>query len=86
MRTSGSVLLAALRYPRQAIPGHNADNYRLDVVLAGTRKVVLGPTTVTIRNKPGTGDMGTNTIVYVWGSAVHGSLKQAVQNVRIALR
>ncbi len=86
VRTSGSVLLADLRNPRQANAGLNAGNYRLDVVLAGTRKVVLGPTTVTIRNKPGTGDMGTNTIVYVWGSAVDGSLKQAVQNVRIDLR
>jgi len=86
VRTSGSVLLAGLRNPRQASVGLNAGPYRLDVVLAGTRKVVLGPATVTIRNRPGTGDMGTNTIIYVWGSAADGSLKQAVQNVRIDLR
>ena len=86
VRTSRSVLLAGLRNARQASAGLNAGTYPLDVVLAGTRKVVLGPASVTIRNRPGTGDMGTNTIVYIWGSAADGSLRQALQNVRIDLR
>ena len=86
VRTSGSVLLAGVRNARQANVGLNAGTYRINVVLAGTRKAVLSPSTVTIRNRPGTGDMGTNTIVYVWGSAADGSLKRTVQNVRIDLR
>ena len=86
VRAAGSVLLSGLRNPRQDSVGLDAGDYRIDVVLAGTRRVVVGPTTATIRNRPGTGDMGTNTIVYVWGSAADGSLKLAVQNVRIDLR
>ena len=43
-------------------------------------------TPITITNKPGTSDMGTNTIVYLWGSAADGSLRAAVQNVRIDLQ
>lgn len=86
VRAAGSVLLSSLRNPRQGSVGLDAGDYRVDVVRAGTRRVVVGPATVTIRNRPGTGDMGTNTIVYVWGSAADGSLKLAVQNVRIDLR
>lgn len=86
VRAAGTVLLAGLRNTRQANVGLNAGSYRVDAVLAGTRKVVLRPTTVTIRNSPGTQDMGTNTILYVWGSAADGALQQAVQNVRIDLR
>lgn len=86
VRASGSVLFSGLRNPRQGSVGLNAGDYRIDVVLAGTRRAVLAPATVTIRNRPGTGDMGTNTIVYVWGSAEDGSLKRTVQNVRIDLR
>lgn len=63
-----------------------AGTYRIDVVRAGTRRAVMAPPTVTIRNSPGTQDMGTNTIVYLWGSAADGRLRQAVQNVRIDLR
>ena len=86
VRTRGSVLLAGVRNAKQASVGLTAGDYRIDIVRAGTRRAVLEPSTVTIRNRPGTGDMGTNTIVYVWGSAADGTLDQAVQNVRIDLR
>jgi hypothetical protein len=86
VRAGGAVLLSDLRNPRQGSAGLNAGDYRIDVVQAGTRRVLLGPATVSIRNRPGTGDMGTNTIVYVWGSAADGSLQRTVQNVRIDLR
>lgn len=86
VRAGGSVLFPGLRNPRQANAGLDAGAYRIDAVRASTRTVVLPSTTVTIRNSPGTQDMGTNTIVYVWGSAEDGSLRQAVQNVRIDLR
>lgn len=84
VRAAGTVLLSGLRNPRQASVGLNAGNYSIDIVLAGTRRVVLGPTTVTIKNRPGTDDMGTNTILYVWGSSP--TLKLATQEVRIDLR
>jgi hypothetical protein len=86
VRSAGSVLLSGLRNPREANVGLNAGTYRIDAVRAGTRTVVLRPTSVTIRNSPGTQDMGTNTILYIWGSEADGSLRQAVQNVRIDLR
>ena len=44
------------------------------------------PSARPIRNRPGTGDMGTNTIIYIWGSVADGPLRQTVQNVRIDLR
>ena len=86
VRTAGSTLLTGLRNARQANAGLNAGTYRVDAVLAGTRKGVLPPTTVTIRNSPGTQDMGTNTILYVWGATADGALAHVVQNVRIDLR
>jgi hypothetical protein len=86
VRTGGSVLLAGLRNGKQDSVGLNAGTYRVNAVLAGTRRVVLRPETVTITNRPGTGDMGTNTIIYVWGPAADGSLERTVQNVRIDLR
>jgi hypothetical protein len=86
VRNAGSTLLPGLRNARQANAGLNAGTYRVDAVLAGTRKGVLPPTTVTIRNSPGTQDMGTNTILYIWGATADGALKHVVQNVRIDLR
>jgi hypothetical protein len=86
VRNAGRVLFTALRNPRQADAGLNAGRFAPYATVAGTRDVVLRPTPITITNKPGTSDMGTNTIVYLWGSAVDGSLRAAVQNVRIDLQ
>lgn len=86
VRIGGSALLTGLRNPQQGDVGLNAGAYRMQVVLAGTRKALVGPETVTIRNKPGRDDMGTNTIVYVWGSGTDGPLQQSIQNVRIDLQ
>lgn len=86
VRDAGSSLFTGLRNARQANAGLTAGTYRVDAVLAGTRRSVLPPTTVTIRNSPGTQDMGTNTILYIWGAAADGALKHVVQNVRIDLR
>ncbi len=86
VRSGGSVLMSGLRNPRQQNVGLYAGKYAITVVEAGSRRTVLGPTSVTISNSPGTQDMGTNTIVYLWGSAGDGSLRTFVQNVRIDLR
>ena len=85
IRNAGRVLFTDLRNPRQADVGLNAGRFAPYATVAGTREVVLRPTPITITNKPGTSDMGTNTIVYLWGSAVGGSLRAVVQNVRIDL-
>ena len=86
LRNAGRVLFTDLRNPRQVDAGLNAGRFAPYATIAGTRDVVLRPTPITIVNKPGTLDMGTNTIVYLWGSAVDGSLRAVVQNVRIDLQ
>ncbi len=86
IRNAGRVLFTGLRNPRQADAGLNASRFAPYATVAGTRDVVLRPTPITITNKPGTSDMGTNTIVYLWGSVVDGSLRAVVQNVRIDLQ
>lgn len=86
VRSGGSVLLAGIRNPRQGDIGLNARGYRITMVQAGTKRAVMPTSNVYISNTEGTQDMGTNTIVYVWGSAADGTLRQAVQNVRIDLR
>ena len=86
MRNAGRSLFTDLRNSRQADVGLNAGRFAPYATIAGTRDVVLRPTPITIINKPGTSDMGTNTIVYLWGSAADGSLRAAVQNVRIDLQ
>jgi len=75
VRADGSVLFKKLRNGKQALANVPAGKYRADVVLAGTKKVVIGPSTLTIKK-------GVNTIVYAWGSAADGSLKLAVQQVK----
>lgn len=84
VRVDGRVLLADVANPRQASTGLRAGSYRVDVVQAGTRDVLAGPTTITIKNRPGRDDMGTNTIVYAWGTAQ--DLRTTVQEVRIDLQ
>lgn len=84
VRAGGRVLLADVANPRQASVGLNAGTYRIDLVRAGTRSVLAGPLTLTLVNRPGRDDMGTNTIVYAWGTAA--DLRTAVQEVRLALQ
>ena len=86
IRNAGRVLFTGLRNSRQADVGLNAGRFAPNATVAGSRDVVMRPTPITITNKPGTSDMGTNTIVYLWGSVVDGSLRPFVQNVRIDLQ
>lgn len=84
VRAGGRTLLAGVANPRQASVGLNAGTYRVDLVRAGTRSVLAGPLTITLVNRPGRDDMGTNTIVYAWGAAA--DLRTAVQEVRLDLQ
>ncbi|MDP1879209.1 MAG: DUF4397 domain-containing protein [Actinomycetota bacterium] len=84
LRADGRVLMADVANPRQSSTGMRAGTYRVDLVRAGTRTLLAGPDAITIRNRPGRDDMGTNTIVYAWGTAQ--DLRVAVQEVRIDLQ
>lgn len=75
VRADSTVIFSKLRNGKQGLANVPAGKYRADVVLAGTKKVVIGPATLTIRK-------GINTIVYAWGSAADGTLKLAVQQVK----
>lgn len=84
VRAAGRVLLADLANPRQASVGLRAGTYRVDVVRAGTRSLLAGPVAITLVNRPGRDDMGTNTIVYAWGT--EQDLRTTVQEVRLDLQ
>jgi hypothetical protein len=84
VRAGGRVLLADVANPQQASVGLTAGTYRIDLVRAGTRSVLAGPLALTLVNRPGRDDMGTNTIVYAWGTAA--DLRTAVQEVRLDLQ
>ena len=86
VRLDGSVRFPGVRAGGQPTAGLDAGTYRMEVALSGTRPAVVGPDLVTIRNRPGRDDMGTHTIVYLWGSAADGALQRTVQNVRIDLQ
>jgi hypothetical protein len=84
VRAAGRVLLADLTNPRQASVGLRAGTYRVDLVRAGTRSLVAGPIAITLVNRPGRDDMGTNTIVYAWGT--EQDVRTTVQEVRLDLQ
>ena len=74
IRANGNVLFKNLRNPNQKMADVPRGTYKADVVLKGTKRVVLGPADVRVR-------ANNNTIVYAWGSAADGTLQLAVQNV-----
>lgn len=86
VRTAGTLLMPGLRPGRDADVGLDAGDYTLAFTRAGTRSEVVERRTVGITNAPGRQDMGTNVIVYVWGSAADGTLQHALQGVRLDLR
>lgn len=79
VRANGTVIFGKLRSGGQALASVPSGKYRADVVFAGTRTLVIGPATLTVRK-------GMNTIVYAWGSASDGTLKLAVQQVKATER
>ena len=75
VRADGTLLFNAVVNPASVSAVVPAKPYVVDVTLAGSDVVVLGPATVPV-NRP------INRVVYAWGSAADGTLQLAVQNVR----
>lgn len=75
VRADGTVLFTALTNPNSVSSIVPAKPYVVDVTLAGSDVVVIGPAIVPV-NRP------INRVVYAWGSAADGTLRLAVQNVR----
>ena len=86
VRAGSAPAMRGLRSTEHASIGLMAGNYPVTVTRAGSRVDLIRPSTVTIRNEPGRQDMGTTTIVYLWGSTEDGSLRRAIQEVPIDLR
>lgn len=74
VRANGDVLFGDLSNPNEDSADVPAGAYSADVVLAGTKKVALGPADLDLAE-------GTSTIVYAWGSAEEGTLDLAVQSI-----
>ena len=74
VRAGGAAVTPALENPKEAMLNIAAGTLNVDVTLAGTDAVVLGPADVTVDN-------GKNLIVYAWGSAEGESLALATQSV-----
>ncbi len=75
VRADGTVLFTGVVNPMSVSSVVPAKPYVVDVTLAGSDVVVIGPATVPA-NRP------INRVVYAWGSATDGTLQLAVQNVR----
>lgn len=75
VRADGTLLFSALVNPNSVSSIVPAKPYVVDVTLAGSDVVVIGPAVVPV-NRP------INRVVYAWGSAADGTLQLAVQNVR----
>ena len=86
LRVAGTTMKNRLRNPQQTDLGLLAGNYRLDVRAEDTGRRLMAPVPVTITNRPGRSDMGTNSIVYIWGSTTDRTLQSTTQNVRIDLQ
>jgi hypothetical protein len=74
IRANGDVLFADVTNPNEGTVDVPAATYSADVVLAGTKKVAIGPADLDLAE-------GTSTIVYAWGSAADGNLDLAVQTI-----
>jgi len=74
VRADGAVIAGNLTNPDEALVEVPAGAVSVDVVLAGTDDVVIGPVDVQLAE-------GANTIVTAWGNARQESLQLAVQVV-----
>jgi hypothetical protein len=74
VRADGKVVFGGLVNPKEATADVAAGTYTADVVLAGTKKVAIGPADLDLTE-------GTSTIVYAWGSAKDDNLQLAVQTI-----
>lgn len=77
IRANGQVVFPNLTNPNEAKASVGSGTVRADVVLAGTRTVVLGPSSLTAAP-------ATNTIVYVIGSASDKTLAFLVQTLTLS--
>jgi len=75
VRAGGKPVFTDLTNPKEDSAEVAAGTIKADVVLAGTKKVVIGPASLTLGE-------GTTTIVYAWGSAKDDNLKLAVQTIK----
>lgn len=75
IRADGTDLFTTVVNPNSVSSIVPAKPYVVDVTLAGSDVVVIGPAIVPV-NRP------INRVVYAWGSAADGTLRLAVQNVR----
>jgi len=75
IRAGGKPVFTDLTNPKEDSAEVTAGTIKADVVLAGTKKVVIGPASLTLGE-------GTTTIVYAWGSAEDDNLKLAVQTIK----
>ncbi len=74
VRAGGKPVFTDLTNPKEDSAEVAAGTIKADVVLAGTKKVVIGPASLKLGE-------GTTTIVYAWGSAEDDNLKLAVQTI-----
>lgn len=74
VRAGGKPVFTDLTNPKEASADLPAGTVSADVVLAGTKKVVIGPADLDLAE-------GVHTIVYAWGSADDGNLELAVQTI-----
>lgn len=72
VRADGAAIIEGLVNPDESVLSVPAATYNVDVVLAGTDTVALGPVDLPVEE-------GANTIVYAWGSAEAGNLALATQ-------
>lgn len=74
IRANATPVFKGLTNPKEAKADLAAGTIKADVVLAGTKTVVIGPAQLKLPE-------GTNTIVYAWGSAKDKNLALAVQTI-----
>lgn len=85
VRAGGRTLLRNLGSGDGKDLGLDAGNYALSFSTSGTKTEVAPRRNAGITNAPGRQDMGTNVIVYVWGSDQIGPLRHVLQGVRLDL-
>lgn len=74
VRAGGAPVFRNLTNPKEAKAEVDPGSVNVDVALAGTDTVVLGPAGLNLRE-------GSNTVVYAWGSAQDKNLALKVQNI-----
>lgn len=74
VRAGGTPVFRDLANPKEAKAEVAPGTLNVDVTLAGTDTVAIGPTDLTLAD-------GSNTVVYAWGSAQDKNLALKVQNL-----